>query len=101
MADTLGWVMHKRGMYSAAISYLKESEAGTDPNDASIGIVRYHLALAYEANGDSDAARETLARALAGLEKQRQTAGTKGTTPPEPPWAADVRAMLDRLNAKG
>jgi len=102
VADTLGWVMHKRGMHSAAISYLKESEAGTDPNDASIGIVRYHLALAYEANGENDSAREALSRALAGLEKQLQAARARGaTTPPEPPWAADVRAMLDRLNAKG
>ncbi|MFI5217456.1 MAG: tetratricopeptide repeat protein [Candidatus Limnocylindria bacterium] len=101
VADTLGWVMHKRGMHSAAISYLKESEAGTDPNDASIGVVRYHLALAYEANGEPEAAREALARALAGLEKQLQAARAKGATPSEPPWAADVRAMLDRLSAKG
>jgi hypothetical protein len=93
--------MHKRGMHSAAISYLKEAEAGTDPNDASIGIVRYHLALAYEANGETDAAREALTRAVAGLEKQLEAARAKGTAPPEPPWAADVRAMLDRLKAKG
>ena len=99
VADTLGWVMHKRGMHSAAISYLKEAEAGTDPNDASIGIVRYHLALAYEANGETDAAREALTRAVAGLEKQLEAARAKGTPPPEPPWAADIRAMLDRLEA--
>jgi len=101
VADTLGWVMHKRGMHSAAISYLKEAEAGTDPNDASIGIVRYHLALAYEANGEPDAARDALARSLSGLEQQLQAARAKGASPPEPPWAKDVRAMLDRLNAKG
>jgi len=101
VADTLGWVMHKRGMHSAAISYLKEAEAGTDPNDASIGIVRYHLALAYDANGETDAARDALTRAMAGLEKQLQAARAKGAPPPEPPWAADVRAMLERLNAKG
>ncbi len=101
VADTLGWVMHKRGMHSAAISYLKEAEAGTDPNDASIGIVRYHLALAYEANGETGAARETLNRAVDGLAKQVEAARAKGTPPPEPPWAGDVRAMLDRLKAKG
>jgi tetratricopeptide (TPR) repeat protein len=101
VADTLGWVMHKRGMHSAAISYLKEAEAGTDPNDASIGIVRYHLALAYEANGETDSARDALARALSGLEKQLEAARDKGATPPEPAWAKDVRAMQDRLSAKG
>ena len=101
VSDTLGWVMHKRGMHSAAISYLKEAEAGTDPNDASIGIIRYHLALAYEANGEAGAARDALSRALAGLDKQLAAARAKGATPPEPPWAADVRAMLARLSAKG
>ncbi len=101
VSDTLGWVMHKRGMHSAAISYLKEAEAGTDPNDASIGVIRYHLALAYEANGEADSARDALSRALAGLEKQLETARAKGATPPDPPWAADVRAMLARLSAKG
>jgi tetratricopeptide (TPR) repeat protein len=101
VADTLGWVMHKRGMHSAAISYLKEAEAGSDPNDAAIGIVRYHLALAYEANGETAAAQEALSRAVAGLEKQQAAARSMGDTPPEPPWAKDVRAMIDRLATQG
>ncbi len=100
VADTLGWVLYKRGIPSAAISYLKEAEAGTDPNDASIGVVRHHLALAYEANGDIEQAREALSRALSSLEKQLQTARSRGATPVEPPWAAEVRAMLERLKAK-
>ena len=100
VADTLGWVLYKRGIPSAAISYLKEAEAGTDPNDASIGIVRHHLALAYEANGDLEEARAALTRSLAGLEKQLQAARSRGATAVEPPWAAEVRAMLDRLKAK-
>ena len=101
VADTLGWVLYKRGIPSAAISYIKEAEAASDPNDASIGIVRYHLALAYEANGDLAQARAALARSLAGLEKQLEAARAKGATPVEPPWAAEVHAMQDRLNAKG
>jgi len=100
VADTLGWVLYKRGIPSAAISYLKEAEAGTNPNDASIGIVRHHLALAYEANGDLQQAREALSRALAGLEKQLQAARSRGAAAVEPPWATEVRAMLDRLKAK-
>ncbi len=101
VSDTLGWVMHKRGMHSAAISYLKEAEAGTDPNDANIGVIRYHLALAYEGNGETAAARDALSRALAGLDKQLAAARAKGATPPHPPGAKDVRAMLARLSAKG
>ena len=101
VSDTLGWVMHKRGMHSAAISYLKEAESGTDPNDASIGIIRYHLALAYEANGETDNAKDALGRALAGLDKQQAAARAKGATPADPPWAKDVRAMQTRLSAKG
>jgi tetratricopeptide (TPR) repeat protein len=101
VSDTLGWVMHKRGMHSAAISYLKEAEAGTDPNDASIGIIRYHLALAYEANGETDNAKDALDRALAGLDKQQAAARAKGGAPADPPWAKDVRAMQTRLAAKG
>jgi tetratricopeptide (TPR) repeat protein len=101
VSDTLGWVMHKRGMHSAAISYLKEAEAGTDPGDTSIGIIRYHLALAYEANGEPDSARAALDRALAGLEKQLAAARAKGGTPTEPTWVNDVRAMQTRLNTQG
>ena len=62
--------------------------------------MRHHLALAYEANGDLEQAREALARALAGLEKQLQAARARGATAAEPPWATEVRAMLDRLKAK-
>src|SRR4029453_16011515 len=87
VSDTLGWVMHKRGMHSAAISYLKEAEAGTDPNDASIGIIRYHLALAYEANGETGNAKDALGRALTGLDKQQAGAPAKGARPPHPPRA--------------
>jgi tetratricopeptide (TPR) repeat protein len=101
VADTLGWVLYKRGIPSAAISYLKEAEAGSDPNDASIGVVRHHLALAYEANGELEQARAALSRALAGLEKQLEAARQQGAKPTEPPWASEARAMLDRLKAQG
>ena len=101
MADTLGWVLYKRGIPSAAIGYLKEAEAGhatrTTPASASCATT---WRMAYEANGDFAQAREALSRALAGLEKQLAAARAKGATVAEPPWAADARAMLDRLKAK-
>jgi tetratricopeptide (TPR) repeat protein len=93
-ADTLGWVLFKRGIPSAAISYLKEAEGGLEPANPSIDVVRYHLALAYEANGDSESARGATNRALEGLEQRMATATSER---PEPPWASDARAMLDRL----
>ena len=102
VADTLGWVLFKRGVHSAAISYLKEAEAATRPSDASLGVVRHHLAQAYEANGDTDDALAALARSLRALEAQ--TAARKergGKADPEPAWAAEVRDMQSRLKSAG
>jgi tetratricopeptide (TPR) repeat protein len=96
-ADTLGWVLFKRGVPSAAIGYLREAEAAMDPNDMSIGIVRHHLAQAYEANGQVDQAVTSLDRALADLDKQLAAVRASGHEPHEPEWAADLRAMRDRL----
>jgi tetratricopeptide (TPR) repeat protein len=96
-ADTLGWVLHKKGIHSAAIGYLKEAEAGLPAADPGLGIVRHHLALAYEANGEPDKARETLERAVSDLDAASQTRAAESA--PEPTWATDVRAMLDRLNS--
>jgi tetratricopeptide (TPR) repeat protein len=96
-ADTLGWVLLKRGVPAAAISYLKEAEAGTEPGSATLGIVRYHLALAYEASGDAPAAISTLQRALEELNAQLAEARERGSVEVEPTWAADARSMLDRL----
>jgi Flp pilus assembly protein TadD len=60
VADTLGWVLYKRGLYAAAIEHLK---FGADklPNN---GEIRYHLGMAYLRNGDKDKARAELTAAL-------------------------------------
>jgi len=92
-ADTLGWVLYKKGIPSAAIGYLKEADEGFDVRNPSFGIVRHHLALAYEAEGRVEEARATLRSALEDL--ALQLAGLE--SPREPAWAADVRAMLQRL----
>ena len=102
VADTLGWVLYRRGVPSAAISYLKEAEAGTDPGDANLGVVRHHLALAYEANGDTVLAREALNRALGELDDQIEMIRDRGGDPQgEPPWAVEARSMLKRLDSEG
>ena len=98
-ADTLGWVLYKRGVPGAAVSYLKEAEVGSGPDDPGINVIRYHLALAYEKNGDPEEALATIDRALTSLDSQLEAARKAGGTPPEPSWAADARGMRDRLRA--
>jgi len=98
-ADTLGWVLYRRGVPAAAISYLQEAESGMDRGSPSLGIVRYHLALAYEMNGDSEEAVETLERALTDLDAQLNAVRERGGAAEEPSWAAEARSMLDRLRS--
>jgi len=100
-ADTLGWVLYKKGIAAAAVDYLKEAESGFPPDHPDLGWVRYHLAQAYEANQQPEQARQALQRALAGyesLEKRARERGFEGEITP-PPWVADVQAMLARLPA--
>ncbi|MBW2313709.1 MAG: tetratricopeptide repeat protein [Deltaproteobacteria bacterium] len=92
-ADTLGWVLYKKGIPSAAIGYLQEADEGFDTRNPSFGLVRHHLALAYQANGENDKARTTLERALEDLEQALE--GRPGAK--EPAWAADLRSMLSEL----
>lgn len=96
-ADTLGWVLFRKGVPGAAIGYLKEAESTARPGEDSLGIIRHHLAQAYEANNEPERAKEALERALADLEIIKKRAEERGAAVKEPAWAADVRAMLDRL----
>lgn len=97
VADTLGWVLYKRGVPSAAISYLMEAEAHTDPGDASLGEVRFHLAQAYDANGDKAQAAQAVDRALAALKAHMETIQKGGGEATEPAWAADARALRQKV----
>jgi tetratricopeptide (TPR) repeat protein len=102
VADTLGWVLYKRGIPSAAISYLKEAVANSDGDITVSGISLHHLAQAYEADGSPEKARETLQRAIAELDKHAAEQRASGEpVRPEPTWAAEVRAMLARLERGG
>jgi tetratricopeptide (TPR) repeat protein len=95
-ADTLGWVLFKKGAPAAAVGYLREAEGASRAEDPSLNIIRLHLAMAYEANGEPDKARETLERAVASLD----AAKSKTPTAPEPPQAAEVRSMMERLKTQ-
>jgi tetratricopeptide (TPR) repeat protein len=100
-ADTLGWVLFKQGRASAAVGYLKEAVASTEPGSPSLGIIRYHLAQAYEANQQNREAIETLELALADLEQRLALARARGDKPSEPDWSVKARGMLSRLKPAG
>jgi tetratricopeptide (TPR) repeat protein len=106
VSDTLGWVLYKRGVPAAAISYLKDAEAATKPGDASLGAVRHHLALAYEANGDTEEAIAANERSLAALEEMKRQIETQlqkrggGEPPPDPAWVSEARTLRDKLAAQ-
>jgi tetratricopeptide (TPR) repeat protein len=100
VADTLGWVLYKRGIPSAAISYLKEAVAISEGDIGAAGISMHHLAQAYEADGDPEKARQTLRRAVAALNEDAEEKRASGEPiSPEPAWATEARAMLARLES--
>jgi tetratricopeptide (TPR) repeat protein len=101
VSDTLGWVLYKRGVPAAAISYLKEAEAATTAGDGSRGVVRHHLALAYEANGDTDEAIAALERALSAADEHNASILGQGGKPgPEPAWVSEARSRREKLVAQ-
>jgi tetratricopeptide (TPR) repeat protein len=65
VADTLGYVMLKKKIPSAAISLFREAMDGYEKGDPVRSVVRYHLAQAYEVSGDRGRAIEELQLALA------------------------------------
>lgn len=58
-ADTLGWILYRRGLYSSAVNYLEK--ANTKPQDA---VWKYHLAMAYAKAGDLKRGRAMFDAAL-------------------------------------
>ena len=64
VADTLGWIMLQRNIPPATISLFHEAVIALSDRDALQGTVRYHLAQAYERNGETDRAIAELTRAL-------------------------------------
>ncbi len=92
-SDTLGWVLYRKGIHSAAIDYFKEALNLAPVDSPDLGLIRFHLALAYEGQGDLDQARSTATAALAGF----PAAPGEG----EPQWVGDLRALQDRLRPAG
>ncbi|MAJ60328.1 MAG: hypothetical protein CBC48_10150 [bacterium TMED88] len=92
-SDTLGWVLYKRGVSSAAIGYLREAVRMTDEDEPARGGVYYHLALAYEGAGKSEAASEAYSSALEHVKRHR----AQGTLSADPDWAENARANLGAI----
>jgi tetratricopeptide (TPR) repeat protein len=82
IADTLGWILFKRGDHQQAVSLLRES-AGKLPNRPE---VQFHFGMASYAMGDIETARKAFETALA--------------SPTEFPEKEDVRRRLKLLGDK-
>ena len=97
VAGTLGYVLLERDLAGAAVGYLQEAAAGMDPDDPLLPTVRHHLALAYEATGDVQSARDQVDRALVDLEAKGGAPAAAGARDPGP----ELRALRDRLQSGG
>jgi tetratricopeptide (TPR) repeat protein len=73
-ADTLGWILYRKGLYHAAIPYLERAAAGNDDV-----VPKYHLALAYGKNGNIEQGRAVFS-----------VASTRNAKVPEASLAAQV-----------
>jgi len=98
-ADTLGWVLLKRGVPSAAIGYLEEAAERFPSNAAEVqGIVRNHLAEAYEKNSEASKAVSESRKSVDFFDQLAQLAKERGVEFPEPDWVQEARARIVRLD---
>lgn len=100
VADTLGWVLLKRGLPSAAIGYFEEAVERLPGKAFEIqGVVHNHLAAAYEDNEDVDKAIATSQAAITFFEQVLEQNKGHGLEAKEPEWAAEARARVARLHS--
>jgi len=101
-ADTLGWVLLKRGVPSAAIGYLQEAAERFPESAFEVqGIVRNHLAEAYEKNQEPAKAVTASEDAIGSFEKLAAVAKERGQEIEEPDWAREARARIQRIGSAG
>ncbi len=99
-ADTLGWVLLKRGVPSAAIGYLQEAAEQFPDDKLEIqGIVNNHLAEAYEQNGEAGKALEASRKTLSFYRRLIDAASKQGIEFDEPEWSIEARRRIERLEA--
>jgi len=101
-ADTLGWVLLKRGVPSSAIGYLEEAlERFPEQSLEFRGIVGNHLAEAYEKNQEPAKSIAASRGVVESFEKVLAEAEKRGLKATEPEWAREARARIERLGAAG
>ena len=99
-ADTLGWVLLKRGLPSAAIGYLQEATEQFPDNAFEIqGIVHNHLAEAYERNSEQDKALGASRKSIALYESLSEAAEKQQIAIKEPDWLKESQNRIERLEA--
>ena len=59
VADTIGWILYRKGLYSSAVKHLERAAA-----DRSNALSKYHLAMAYAKAGDLSRSRAVFKTAL-------------------------------------
>ena len=93
LADTLGWVMFKKGDYRNALPLLQEGAAKLTDNPE----VQYHLAMAHYMLGDETAARTALQKAvqLPSAFPQKEEAQQRLTILTMDSQTRDARTTLD------
>jgi hypothetical protein len=92
----------KRGVPSAAIGYLEEAAERFPETAFEIqGIVRNHLAEAYEMNQEQAKAVAASQEAIGSFEKLLAAAKERGAEFEEPDWAREARARIQRIEAAG
>lgn len=97
-ADTLGWVLLKRGLPSAAIGYLEEATERFPETAYEIqGLVHNHLAEAYEANQDKDKAIKASRATVDYFERLAKAASERGLAARPPVWVDEAKARIARL----
>jgi tetratricopeptide (TPR) repeat protein len=101
-ADTLGWVLLKRGAAGAAIGYLEEAlERFPDEATELRGVVGNHLAEAYEQNEETSKAVAASQDVVAAYKKLSTRVAQGGGNLDEPEWARDARSRIERLGSAG
>lgn len=101
-SDTLGWVMLKRGVPSAAIGYLEEALARFPADAFEVqGIVRNHLAEAYEKNEEAEKAIAESRKSVELGERLVAAAKKQGVSVGEPDWSSESKKRIERLGSKG
>ncbi len=99
-ADTLGWVLVKRGVPSAAIGYLQEAAERFPSKSYEVqGIVGNHLAEAYENNKEVEKAIKASRTTVSHYENLSKIAKGRGIEFDEPNWSRDARSRIARLSA--